>query len=200
MKKEESKRNKEGGRHWLKLLNMISFEFEIKSLLLRNILWLSVLGQRLRSCVAFQWVNTVSYEGWNGIFPFCVLCVPTSEQEQGTACNIHQPLLREAPRLRFRRAIAAVTPVSVLVMHGLSGWICWMMHLLSTYHSNLNFPVLFLKLFFPQPVFLHVMTQEWYRYESSFPEIRLLLPHISHPLYALSPPSHTCHFTAVTFH
>lgn len=149
---------------------MVSFEFEIKSLLLRNVLWLSVLGQKLRSCVASQQVKSVSYEGWNETFPLCILCDPASEREQGTACNIHQPLLQEAPWLRFQRVTAAITPVSTLVMHGLSGWICWMMHHLSTYYSNLNFSMLFLKLFFPQAVFLHVMTQERYMYESAFPE------------------------------
>lgn len=76
----------------------------------------------------------------------------------------------------LRHAIAAVAPVSAPLMRGLGGWICWMMHHLSTYHSRLNFPTPLLKLFFLQRV-LHVMTQERYRCESFFPEDR--------------PPSHT---------
>lgn len=71
---------------------------------------------------------------WN--FPLCVLSDPAGEREQRRACNIHQPLLQEALRLGFQCVIAAVTPVSVLVMHHLGGWICWMMHHLSTYHSR----------------------------------------------------------------
>lgn len=74
----------------------------------------SVLGQRSRS--------NRSYSMNDGIK--CVVSDPASGQEQGTACNIHQPSFRESLRLPFRRAIGAVTPVAVPMMLVLGGWIC----------------------------------------------------------------------------